>query len=173
MSATQPQVSWDNRPALSRARRRQLLDVCHARGIGLASENIPKTQILQLMEANGINLAEPVKELDWYAVQGKDEQGQMHTEMYPVIPDHQSKSENINYEKLIAEKVAAQEKAEEVVSEQNDVINQLMSRLDALEKDRVPLHTMSFTQLKLVGKNRGMKVSQYKNKAEILQALEA
>lgn len=173
MAATQPQVSWDTRPALSRARRRQLLDVCHARGIPVVSENIPKTQILQLMEANGINLSEPVKELDWYAVQGKDEQGQSHVEMYPVIPDHQSKGQKIDYDKIIAEKAAAHEKAEEVVSEQNDVINQLMARLDALEKDRVPLHTMSFSQLKLVAKNRGLKVSKFGNKAEILKALES
>ena len=176
MGAAQPPVSWDDRLVLERARRSQLIKVCRAEGIEVKREDMPKKFYLNMLEQNGINLSAPHKALEWYQVHGKDEQGNSHVETYPVVPEHDSAKEQIDYDAEIAaraEQAKQLEDAEKLTDEQGEMIRQLMARLEALEKNTVPLERLGPPQLKRVCKERGIDTSELKTKEQLLAALES
>lgn len=175
MGAAQPAVSWDDRLALDRARRSQLVHVCRSEGIPVDREDRPKKWYLSMLENAGVNLALPHPALEWFQVAGKDEHGNHHVETYPVIPEHQSAGKNINYDALIAEQAekakAEMEEAEEHAAQQGQMIQQLMERLEKLEANTVPLERLGPPQLKRVCKERGIDTKDLKTKADLLAAL--
>ena len=180
MSVAQPQVSWDSRPVISRLRRHQLHKVLIARRIPF-DPDAPKTQLLKVLEANRIDLNQPVPELDWQVVHGKDENGFPTQELYPVSELHesarlQSEGKVINYDQIIADRAKAQEEVKlktDVVETQNAMINQLMARLESLEKRAIPYSSMSPPQLKRLAIQQGIDITGLRSKVDLIAALEA
>lgn len=179
MSVTQPQVSTDSRPVVSRLRRHQLHKVLIARRIPF-DPDAPKTQLLSVLEANRVDLNQRLPELDWRVVNGKDENGFPTQEIYPVSEMHETarlaaEGRVINYDKIIAERAAAQEEAKlktDVVETQNAMITQLMARLESLEKRAIPYTSMSPPQLKRLAIQQGIDITGLKTKVELIAALE-
>lgn len=175
MGASLPNVSWDDRRALERARRSQLVAICRAEGIDIDREDREKKFYLSMLENAGVDLRRPHPALDWFEVRGKDEHGNTHSEIYPVVPEHDSAGKNINYDALIAaqaEKAAAEaEAAEQHSAQQQGMIEQLLARLERLEQSTIPLERASIPQLKKVAKDRGIDISELKTKQDYLDAL--
>ncbi len=178
MAATQPSVSIDDRDRASKLSRRQALDILSERNIPVPDENIPLgtgvpdnyrgPTLLKIMDSAGINPNDPFPELNWETVHGKDERGNVTSFQRPVRDAHQSMGKNIDYDAVIAEKAAA---AEEHAEQQGVMINDLVARLEALEKNTVPLDRLGPPQLKRVCKERGIDTKDLKTKADLLAAL--
>ncbi len=170
-----PGVSWDDRPALARARRSQLIKVCRAENIPIEREDREHKFYLNMLENAGVDIRRPHPALDWHVVRGKDEHGNAHEEIYPTVPEHDSAGKNINYEQKIAEqaeKAAQREKeAEEFAEQQSGMIQQLLDRVNQLEKNSIPLERATVPQLRRIAKDRGVDVSELKTKTDILAAL--
>ena len=179
MSVAQPHVSWDSRPVVHRLRRFQLHKVLIARRIPF-DPDAPKSQLLSILEANRVDLNQRLPELDWRVVQGKDENGFPHQELYPVSEMHetarlQAAGKVINYDQIIEERAKAQEEVQlktEVVETQNTMIQQLMARLESLEKRAIPYTSMSPPQLKRLAIQQGIDITGLKTKVELIAALE-
>lgn len=137
---------------------------------------IGKVDALKLLEANGVDLSQPVDDFNWRVIEGRDENGQMHREFYPVSEPHetariQARGETIDYDRILEEKAAEAEKAEKVIESQNDMIGLLMARMEALEANQLPLESMTPFQLKKIAKQRGIDIKGLSKKDELLEAL--
>lgn len=184
MAASLPQVSWDDRPAVMRLRRTQLYEVLTKRNISFPV-GAAKTQMLKLLEANGVDLTQPLPEVDWIEVVDRDENGQMHREFYPKEMLHESARDQqagkiVDYEAEIAKRAAEAEAAAEVVETQSDMLQaqsdmlkSMQSRLAELEANQLPLDKMAPYQLKQIAEQRGISVDGLKSKDELLAALGA
>lgn len=176
MSTSHPQVSWDNRPVIAKRRRAELygflnhLNIPHPVGA-------PKTQMLKLLEANGIDLNQPHEYFKWMLIQGKDENGMPHQHIEAVTEPHetarmQGRGETINYDKLIAENAAEVAEKDEQLEAQDVTLNMIMDKLAQLEANSLPLSSMSPPQLKGIAKRRGLDTAGLKKKDELIALLE-
>jgi len=123
----------------------------------------PKTDMLKIFEANGLDLAVPIKVpgVDWVQINGQDANGAAHSEIYPVIPDHYTKDKNIDY--------AAAMQANEKLSEEQIFEK---TRLEAQKKSfNFPLDKLLPWQLNHMCKDAGIDPIP-KDKEGMLAALE-
>ncbi len=179
VSTSVPQVSWDNRPVIAKRRRAELygflnhLSIPHP--VGAA-----KTQMLDLLKANGIDLSAPHDYFKWRVINGQDENGMPHQHIEPMTEPHESariqgEGQAINYDKIIAERAeAVQEAAEkgEQLDAQDTVLEKLMARMEVMEANSLPLSSMSPLQLNELAKKRGLDTTGCKKKSRLIALLE-
>jgi hypothetical protein len=176
VSTPVPQVSWDNRPAIAKRRRAELygflnhLNIPHPVGA-------PKSQMLDLLSANGIDLNAPHQYFEWQVINGMDELGNQHQHVEPVTPVHESarlvaEGKPINYDQIIAQRAAEVAEKDDQLGAQDTVLETLMARLEVLETNSLPLTSMSPPQLKGIAKRRGLDIAGLKSKDELITLLE-
>lgn len=138
---------------------------------------VSKDDALKLLEAHGVDLTQPPDDFSWKVIEGRDENGNMHREFYPVSEPHetarkQAEGQTIDYDRIIEERTAEKEKADAVIDDQSKLIEALMQRMEEIESNSLPKEKMTPPQLKQLAKRRGIDVKGLKTKKELLAALE-
>lgn len=179
MSVSVPQVSWDNRPVIAKRRRAELYRFLDHLGIAYPS-GAPKTKMIELLEANGIDINQPHEFFQWKVIHGKDENGFPHQHYEPITEPHETarmeaRGQSIDYDKIIEERAEAKaeaEKSAELADAQAKMILALEERLKALEDERVPFESMTVFQLQSVCRRLGLKYRKNMTKADLLGLLD-
>ena len=139
--------------------------------------------MLSLLKGHGVDLDQPLSDVDWIPIDGKDENGNPHREYYPSTEPHESQrvqaqGVHIDYQSIIeerakevAEREAELEVKDKVIDTQEDQIESLLLRLAALERNQLPLEKMTPPQLKSIAKSRGLDFTGLKTKNELLALL--
>lgn len=175
-------VSEDSRKPIERLRRYQLWREADARGIQYPPQ-AAKTTMIQILEANGVDVTRPVSEsVRWSVINGTDSDGRPSREIYPVLPEHASARNGVNADAVVSQRLAAQEKAAEAkqkaVESENEELKAMLAkmqeRLDALEGkkaesvDEVPTN---YFQLVKYAQEKGFPATRKMKKADILAML--
>ncbi len=164
-------VSTDSRSPEQRTRRYQVEKVALAKGVSFIAGVTTKDELLAAIKAAGINIMD---EMEFRTVHAQDEHGRSHVEMYPVIPEHKTAGQPINYVAELEKKSVEKEKAEKrvaILEEENSVLKLLEARLATLEKCAIPLASMVPWQLKRIAKDSGIDIKGM-SKEEMISALE-
>lgn len=134
-------VSEDSRTPMQRLRRAQLWKVADA--IGLSYPNgAPKTVMIALLEANSVDVTQPVAGIQWKMMQGRTSDGMPTQQLYPVIPVHASERKGVNAEAVMAQKMAEKTAREEEAFKKKrlEVLERDNERLKALEAENAKLN---------------------------------
>lgn len=141
MSDVSQFVSEDSRKPIERLRRYQLWKEADARGIQYPNQ-APKTTMIKLLEANGVDVTQPASDIvKWKVINGTDSEGRPNQELYPVTPAHASARNGVNADAVVSQRLAKQKAEEEkrvkeVEKENEDLkslILKMQERLEALE----------------------------------------
>lgn len=156
-------VSTDSRPPIERMRRIQLYAVADEAGISY-QQDAPKTIMVALLTGAGIDVTKSV--VPFRTVHAQDEHGRSHEEMYPIIAEHKTAGNPIDYDAELAKRA----KRVEVLEEENSVLKRVEARLAKLERHAIPLESMVPWQLKRLAKAAGLDGNM--NKEDMIAALE-
>lgn len=171
MSDLSSLVSEDSRTPIQRLRRCALWKIADEEGITYP-DRAPKTTMISLLEASGIDVTRS-QVVKWNHVSVQNEQGGSHLEAYPVVPEHATARQNIDYDAIISEKAKENEQKDEVIEEQSTALEILQKRLEALENNQpvLPLDAMLPWQLKRLCKEQGIKTNNKSTKLEMIEWL--
>ncbi len=124
-------VSQDSRPLVERLRRCKLWALADSLDIQYPVGS-PKTDMLKILDANGVNLNQPVpvNGVQWHTMHGKNSEGAPCDEVYPVAQPHLTSGKDIDYEGEMARKISAKPAEDELFEE---------SRVQALERELASL----------------------------------
>lgn len=126
-------VSEDSRSPMERMRRAQLWKVADALGLQYPP-GAPKTTMVALLTANGVDVTQPIAGIQWRMSYGKNSDGMPTQELYPVVPEHASARNGVNATLIVDQRIAAQQTQ---VQKQDDKFQE--SRIKALEDENARL----------------------------------
>lgn len=132
-------ISEDSRRPIERLRRAQLWKIADALGLSYPV-GAPKTTMISLLEANDVDVTQPIAGIQWQVVQGTGTNGQPHQELYPVVPLHASARKGVNADMVLSQKLAEKAKEEDKFEQKRiEVLEKENARLRALEEENARL----------------------------------
>ena len=157
-------------------RRVALYEACNHFGVPF-KQGAPATEMRDSLKVNNISDAQLMAYTKHIVVNIEDERGNVHQEIYPQVEAHESarlkaEGHEINYDKIMAERVAEAAKKDETIDAQAIALDTVMARLEMLEANTLPLSSMTPPQLKGLAKRRGLDITGLKKKDELIALLE-
>ena len=131
-------VSEDSRPPIQKLRRCQLWKIADRHGLQYPAA-APKTTMIKLLEAHGVDITRPLDGVEWATIYPSTEAQQaaqmngqsLQPQVVPVVRPHGSARNGVNAQLAISERAARQDQVREEKFKE--------SRIAALEKENARL----------------------------------
>lgn len=132
-------VGEDGRKPIERLRRVQLWKIADSLGLSYPV-GAPKTVMVALLEANEVDVTQPIAGIQWQTVNGKASDGRNNQELYPVAPVHASERNGVNADAVVAQRLSAKEQEDaEFERKRMEVLERDNERLKSLEDENTRL----------------------------------